>query len=119
MDQGLARRALRGALEVRKKAGLSLSLPICIYDLAGETLKVEVRFQAGPSFGGMYAKETQTILVPSERPAGRRAFTCAHELGHWYFKHGTRLEDLIEQESWELEEEEEEQGEQEIPVFFF
>lgn len=98
MDQGLARRALRGALEVRKKAGLSLSVPICIYDLAGKTLKVEIRFQAGPTFGGMYAKETQTILVPSERPAGRRAFTCAHELGHWYYKHGTRIEDLAEQE---------------------
>lgn len=97
IDQALARRALRGALEVRKKAQVSLSDPLCIYDLA-ERLKVEVRFQAGASFGGMYAKETQTILVPSERPAGRRAYTCAHELGHWHYKHGTKIEDLEELE---------------------
>ena len=98
MDQQLARRALRGAIEVRSKAAVALTAPICIYDLVGKALKVEIRFHGGASFGGMYARETQTILVPSERPAGRRAFTCAHELGHWYFNHGTRLEDLKEQE---------------------
>jgi Zn-dependent peptidase ImmA (M78 family) len=98
MDQQLARRALRGAIEIRSKAAVALTAPICIYDLVGKALKVEIRFQGGASFGGMYARETQTILVPSERPAGRRAFTCAHELGHWYFNHGTRLEDLKEQD---------------------
>jgi Zn-dependent peptidase ImmA (M78 family) len=94
MDTHVARRALRGALEVRKKAKVALSAPLCIYDLASERLKIEVRFQAGATFGGMYAKETETILVPSERPAGRRRFTCAHEVGHWYFGHGTKVEDL-------------------------
>jgi len=98
MNKSLARRALRGALEVRKMAQIPLSAPLCIYDVASEKLKIEVRFHAGASFGGMYAKETQTILVPSERPAGRRAFTCAHEVGHWYFNHGTKIEDLDELE---------------------
>lgn len=96
----LARRALRAALEVRKKVQVPLTSPLCIYDVA-EKLKVEVRFHGGASFGGMYAKETQTVLVPSERPAGRRAFTCAHELGHWYFKHGTRVEELGESDGAE------------------
>jgi Zn-dependent peptidase ImmA (M78 family) len=77
-------------------AGLSLTAPLCIYDIAADKLRVEVRFQQGASFAGMYAKETQTILVPSERPTGRRAYTCAHELGHWYFDHGTKVEDLDE-----------------------
>ena len=94
MNKSLARRALRGAIEVRKMAQIPLSTPLCIYDVAAEKLKIKVRFHGGASFGGMYAKETQTILVPSERPAGRRAYTCAHEIGHWYFKHGTKVEDL-------------------------
>jgi len=96
MDLSLARRALRGALDVRRMAQVAISEPICVYDVAAEKLKIEVRFQGGASFGGMYAKETQTVLVPSERPAGRRAYTCAHELGHWHFDHGTKLEELSE-----------------------
>lgn len=96
MNKSLARRALRGALEVRKMAQVPISTPLCIYDVAVKKLKIEVRFHAGASFGGMYAKETQTILVPSERPTGRRAYTCAHEVGHWYFNHGTKVEDLDE-----------------------
>jgi Zn-dependent peptidase ImmA (M78 family) len=98
MNKSLARRALRGALEVRKMAQIPISMPLCIYDVAAEKLKIGVRFHAGASFGGMYAKETKTILVPSERPSGRRAFTCAHEVGHWYFEHGTKIEDLEEME---------------------
>ena len=103
MNKNLARRALRGALEVRKMAQVPISAPLCIYDVAAEKLKIAVRFHAGATFGGMYAKETQTILVPSERPAGRRAFTCAHEVGHWYFKHGTKIEDLEEMEKGGLD----------------
>jgi hypothetical protein len=28
------------------------------------------------------------------RPPGRQAFTCAHELGHWYFDHGNCVDEL-------------------------
>jgi len=34
------------------------------------------------------------VFVPSERPPGRRAFTCAHELAHWRFDHGQRVDHL-------------------------
>ena len=84
-------------------AQVPLSAPLCIYDVAAEKLKIEVRFHAGASFGGMYAKETQTILVPSERPVGRRAYTCAHEVGHWYFNHGTKVEDLDDMEKGDID----------------
>jgi len=87
----LARRGLRGALETRRDAKVLKTDPICVYDLA-ERMGVEVRFHCANSFGGMYAKISQTVLVPSLRPAGRRAFTCAHELGHWYFNHGDRVD---------------------------
>lgn len=89
----LATLALRGALETRKQAGVPTSSPICVYDLA-ETLGVEVRFWGGGSFGGMYSRKSRRVLVPSLRPPGRQAFTCAHELGHWYFDHGDRIDEV-------------------------
>src|SRR5436309_2438353 len=91
----LARHALRGALATRHRASIAKSAPICVYDLAKQ-LGLDVRFHGGSSFGGAYAKASRTILVPSLRPAGRRAFTCGHELGHWYFGHGTRIDELAD-----------------------
>lgn len=93
--QSLARRALRAALETRRRANVDKADPICVFDLA-ERLGVEVSFSPGNSFGGGYARASRTILVPALRPPGRQAFTCAHELGHWYFEHGNRLEVLAE-----------------------
>lgn len=89
----LGREALRAALDVRRKGDVAVSNPVCVYDLA-ESLGVEVKFVAVNSLGGMFAKTSNTILVPSLRPPGRRAFTCAHELGHWYFGHGDRIDEL-------------------------
>ena len=96
-DVGLARQALRAALETRTMAGVGKRAPICAYDLA-EQLGVEVKFVRGSSFDGLYSKTTRTILVPSERPPGRQAFSCAHELGHWRFEHGTTLDGLRQTE---------------------
>jgi hypothetical protein len=95
--RSLARQALRSALETRRKASEAKSDPICVYDLA-ERLGVEVKFCLGNSFGGGYAKASETVLVPALRPAGRQAFTCGHELGHWHFGHGNRLDELSESE---------------------
>lgn len=91
--QDIARTALRASIETRRKAKTALEDPICIYDFV-ESLGVEVRFVGGASFAGMYAKGLDVVFVPSERPAGRRAFTCAHELAHWRFDHGARVEVL-------------------------
>lgn len=88
----LIRGGIRGALEIRLQAGVKNDVPICVYDIA-DRLGVEVKFYPGKSFGGMYTKSSQTILVPTLRPPGRQAFTCAHELGHWFFQHGSRLDD--------------------------
>jgi IrrE N-terminal-like domain len=89
----LARIALRSALELRRKAGVPRDEPICIYDFA-ESLGMEVWFVGGASFAGMYPKGYKRVFVPAERPPGRRAFTCAHELGHWRFDHGSRVEEI-------------------------
>jgi Zn-dependent peptidase ImmA (M78 family) len=98
VDRNIAREALRVALRVRRHAGINKALPICIYDLA-ERLGVEVKFVGGSSFGGMYEKTRQTILVPALRPPGRQAFTAAHELAHWAFEHGTRVDRIEDFES--------------------
>jgi len=91
--QELARVALRASFEVRKKAKTSFLDPICIYDFS-ERCGLEVWFVGGSNFGGIYAKNLGRLFVPAERPPGRRAFTCAHELAHWWFQHGTRIDDL-------------------------
>jgi Zn-dependent peptidase ImmA (M78 family) len=89
----LARKAVRGAFDIRRRGKILPESPVCIYDLA-ERLNVSVCFQGGSSFGGMYSKSSNTILVPALRPPGRQAFTAAHELGHWYFQHGSRIDEL-------------------------
>lgn len=93
--QLLARSALRGALEVRRRGKISKDAPLCVFDLA-ERLGLEVRYCAGSSFEGMYAKGSNVILVPSLRPPGRQAFTTAHEMGHWHFGHGSRIDEVPE-----------------------
>ncbi len=90
----LAREALAAALQLRTSKGRDLIDPICIYDLA-EELKIEVRFADIPSLEGMYSNAPRpAIIIGSERPAGRRVYTCGHEIGHHRFGHGTRVDEL-------------------------
>jgi Zn-dependent peptidase ImmA (M78 family) len=88
--------AADAALRVRQSAGLGMWTPMCVYDVA-EKLGIEVRFVDISSMEGMYCKiATPLILVSSLRPSGRQAFTCAHELGHHIYKHGTRIDELVD-----------------------
>src|SRR5207249_1380848 len=64
------------------------------------TLGIETRFVDIPSLEGMYWKKAEpVILVAAERPPGRQAFTCAHELGHHAFGHGNKIDQVLEQSS--------------------
>lgn len=93
--QVLAQRAMHKAIEVRTQLGFTLNSPICIYDLC-DKLKVKVRF-VDINMEGMYIKgEEPTILLSSLRPLSRRNFTCAHELGHHIFEHGSTVDELQE-----------------------
>ena len=92
-SKNIARRALKGAIDTRKRAITSLDDPVCIYDLA-EKLQVEVKFLAVNSLEGMYSKNSRTILLSTLRPSGRRSYTCAHELGHWYYHHGDCIDEV-------------------------
>lgn len=97
--EDIATIAYKGAIEVRERAKVPRLDPLNIFDCA-EKLKVEVRFIVGGTFEGMYEKERRVIILPTDRPAGRRVFSCAHELGHWRFKHGSMLDDSTTMESY-------------------
>ena len=87
--------AFAAALRTRKNAGYGLDEAICVYDLA-ERLGIEVRFADVPSMEGMlYCNPEPVIIVSSHRPAGRRIFTCAHEIGHFHSEDGTTIDDLV------------------------
>jgi len=93
----IARKSVAKALRTRQSVGLGLTGAICVYDLA-ERLGVEVRFLDIPSMEGMYySSSLPHIILSSLRPPGRRAFTCAHELGHHIRSDGTRIDHLVEQ----------------------
>lgn len=95
----IARQALQGAIMVRRKANIARSDPICVFDLA-EKLNIEVMFVAAPSLEGMYAKASKTIVLTSQRSIGRKALTCAHEIGHWWYNHGDSIDDVGSIESY-------------------
>lgn len=88
--------ATKKAGQLRAKLKLSLSEPVNIFDICAD-LGVSVRF-VDVSMEGMYVNQeqatTQVILLSSLRPMPRRVFTCAHELGHHLFGHGTRIDGL-------------------------
>ena len=95
--RAIARQAMAAALRTRLSLGYGLDHAVCVYDLA-EKLGVEVRFLDVPSMEGMYSSASgPTIIVSSLRPPGRRAFTCAHELGHHKRRDGVEIDELVEQ----------------------
>lgn len=90
----LARQAVRAAARLRAECGFGPTESVCPFDIA-EQLGIATRLVALPSMEGMYSPTPwATILVSSERPRGRRRYTCAHEIGHHVFKHGARLDEL-------------------------
>jgi hypothetical protein len=55
----------------------------------------------------MYSGSSQTILIPTHRPPGRQAFTCAHEVGHWFFGHGAAIDQIDDLEQYHVNQPEE------------
>ena len=89
----LAKEALSLALKIRSDNNLELWNPISIFDLV-EKLGVELFFTPIKSMEGLYINNgSPTILLSSLRPPGRQVFTCAHELGHHFFKHKFKIDE--------------------------
>jgi Zn-dependent peptidase ImmA (M78 family) len=91
----LATRAMQAAITTRAKAKLDQHGPICIYGLC-EMLSVVVRFN-DINMEGMYQRGAPPrIHLSARRPLARRAYNCAHELGHHVFGHGSSIDELRE-----------------------
>lgn len=107
MDRkALLRQAMQAASEVRDALDLDPFGPVDPY-LAAEKLGVKVVL-LGNSMEGFYFKGPPgRILLSSLRPVPRRAFTCAHELGHHWFGHGSTIDQLQEDERPESDKPEE------------
>ncbi len=92
------KQALLKADEIREKLGFNIFEPLNIFD-ACKQLDVSVRF-VDISMEGLYLVQEDgrnpTILLSNQRPFPRRAYTCAHELGHHIFKHGFKIDGLSE-----------------------
>lgn len=91
----MARMALGAALKVRQNANIPLNEPLSIYDLCA-AMGIEVQFVNISMEGNYIPGKIPRFYISALRPAVRRAFTCAHELGHHVFNHGFKLDELIE-----------------------
>lgn len=94
MDRkALMRQGVQTAANLRDKLEFDQFDPIDPYR-ATELLGLKVVFLES-SMEGFYFKSGR-ILLSSLRPVPRRAFTCAHELGHHIFGHGSTIDQLQE-----------------------
>ncbi|HEX3863653.1 MAG TPA: ImmA/IrrE family metallo-endopeptidase [Stellaceae bacterium] len=93
----LLQQAIQAASELRDATGFDQFGPADPY-AAAERLGVKVVF-LGASMEGFYFKGSPArILLSTLRPVPRRTFTCAHELGHHWFGHGSTIDQLQEDE---------------------
>ena len=93
--RALAIQAMQAATATRAEAKLGQAEPICIYGLC-EKLGIIVRFN-NINMEGMYQRgHPPRIHVSARRPLPRRAYNCAHELGHHVFGHGSSIDELRE-----------------------
>lgn len=93
--RAFATQAMQAAAATRARGKLDQASPICIYGLC-ETLGVQVRFN-NINMEGMYQRGLPPrIHLSARRPLPRRAYNCAHELGHHVFGHGSSIDELRE-----------------------
>jgi Zn-dependent peptidase ImmA (M78 family) len=93
--RALATQAMQAALSTRAKVKLDQVSPICIYGVC-QSLGIQVRFN-NINMEGMYQRGVSPrIHLSARRPLARRAYNCAHELGHHVFGHGSSIDELRE-----------------------
>lgn len=88
---------MQAAAECRDQLDLDPFGPVDPYAIAAR-LGVKVVFLDSSMEGFYFKGPTPRVLLSSLRPVPRRAFTCAHELGHHWFGHGSTIDQLQEDE---------------------
>jgi Zn-dependent peptidase ImmA (M78 family) len=87
----LALDALGRALRLRGEMGIKPQAPAPVFDVI-DRLGIKLSFMPIPSLEGVYqGQPNPVILVSSDRPPGRQAYTGAHELGHYVYGHGVAV----------------------------
>jgi len=91
--------AIKKAGQIRTRLKLNMFEPVNIFDICS-SFEVDVQF-VSINMEGMYldveGMAKKRIVLSNLRPFPRRIFTCAHELGHHIFGHGTKVDGLIEE----------------------
>lgn len=93
----LARHALRAAMQLRRNLAIPREVPVNAFDIA-QMSGLDVRFLDVPSLEGMFIRDPGLrVLLPSlqHRPRARVLFSCAHEIGHHQFGHGTKADEYL------------------------
>lgn len=107
MQARQVRQVVAAAQRVRRACGVSSTGPVCPITLA-QKLGLSVRYVSAASLEGLYHPgDKPLVILGSQRPWGRRNYTCAHEIGHHMFGHGTRVDEVPEQggrRGWDPEE---------------
>ncbi|MBB5687833.1 Zn-dependent peptidase ImmA (M78 family) [Sphingobium boeckii] len=85
--------AIDAASKVRDAIDVDQFVPVDPYE-AARSLGVRVTFLSASMEGFYYNGNPPYILLSNQRPLPRLAFTCAHELGHHWFGHGSSLDEL-------------------------
>lgn len=95
--------AARAAALLRAELGCGPSDAVCSIDLCVRR-GLDVWFRAVPSMEGLYLPgDPSRVIISSLRPAGRRRYTAAHELGHDVHGHGASHDAQLNDESTEEE----------------
>jgi len=97
--------ALRRSHEIRRNAGFEPKVAINPFDFAASQ-NIQIKFVDIPSLEGMYVDDPQSILIGAHRPISRQTFTCAHELGHYYYDHGEHIDTCLDSPDYASDEEE-------------
>lgn len=74
---------------------IDISMPVSLHAIVEKyTLTVAIGEFADKEVSGAYDKADKMIYIADDEPANRKAFTVAHELGH-YFLHDKKSEDIF------------------------
>jgi Zn-dependent peptidase ImmA (M78 family) len=96
--RSLSQQGMNASIMTRIRSGMGANDPLCIYALCHK-LGIKVRF-VDINVEGMYCRgQAPHIMIAAKRPVARRAFTCAHELGHHIFEHGSMIDELEDDRS--------------------
>lgn len=84
-------------MQLRRNLTIPRETPVNAFDIA-QMSGLDVRFLDVPSLEGMFVRDPGLrVFLPSlkHRPRARVLFSCAHEIGHHQFGHGTKADEYL------------------------